>query len=343
MKKNRICDLLSIKYPIIQAPMSWISDAVLAASVSEAGGLGVLGPNAGAKTVTADVFETAERLRDQIKKIKSITKKPFGINIMCFEQDRPFSDECVKVILEEGVAVGCLCGDQPEIYIKQLKSAGMKILFRPLPISSVEVAKKSEQLGVDAIAAVGYEGGGHLGINALPTFVLIPHMVNAVKIPVLAGGGIVDGRGMLSVMILGAEGVYMGTRFIATKECPANSTYKQAIIDANDTSTAVFTGRVAICRAFKTPLVEHFIEMEKAGTANAEENAKLHRHNSRPWITGNWDEAVFPSSAAAGLVKQVASSSEVIQGMIKEMDQILGTLPQERLANFVFLGKPNRK
>jgi len=336
MKKNRVCELLSIKYPIIQAPMSWISDAALAASVSEAGGLGVLGPNAGAKTVTTDVVETAERLREQIRKTKSLTKKPFGVNIMCFEQDQPFTDACVKVILEEGVAVGCFCGDHPERYIKQLKNASMKLLLRPLPINNVEVAKKSEQLGIDAIVAVGYEGGGHLGIDAIPTFILVPRVADAVKIPLLAGGGIVDGRGMLAAMILGAEGVYMGTRFIATHECPAHASYKQAIINANDTSTAVFTGKVAICRAFKTPLVERFIEMEKAGTATTEENAKLHRHNSRPWITGNWDEAVFPSSAAAGLIKQITSSAEVIQGIIKEMDQILDRLPQVRPSSNAF-------
>jgi NAD(P)H-dependent flavin oxidoreductase YrpB (nitropropane dioxygenase family) len=203
----------------------------------------------------------------------------------------------------------------------------MKTTLRPLPVNSVEIAKRTEQLGIDAIVAIGVEGGGHLGIDATPTFVLIPRIVDAVKIPVLAGGGIVDGRGMLAAMVLGAEGVYMGTRFIATDECPAHSTFKQAIVDADETSTAIFTGRVAICRAFKTPLVKHFVEMEKAGTADAEENAKLHRHDSRPWITGNWDEAAFPSSAAAGLIKRVASSAEVIQDMVREIDRISGKLP----------------
>jgi enoyl-[acyl-carrier protein] reductase II len=335
-KKNRICELLSIKYPIIQAPMSWISDAVLVASVSEAGGLGIIGPNAGAKTVTADIFETAERLRSQIKETKSLTNKPFGVNIMCFAQDQPYSDECIKVILEEGVAVACLCGDQPERYIEQLKCAGMKIIYRALPANNVEVAKKAEQLGVDVFAAVGYEGGGHLGIDAIPTFVLIPRIADALEIPVLAGGGIVDGRGMLAAMILGAEGVYMGTRFIATKECPAHSTYKQAIINASDISTAIFTGKVAICRAFKTPLVDRFIEIEKAGISNAEENAKLHRHSSRPWITGNWDEAVFPCSAAVGSIKEVTSAADVVRSMVKEIDQILENLHREGLSSITF-------
>jgi NAD(P)H-dependent flavin oxidoreductase YrpB (nitropropane dioxygenase family) len=338
MNKNRICELLSIRYPIIQAPMSWIADANLAAAVSEAGGLGVIGPNAGAKTVTTDVFETAERLRNQIREAKKLTKKPFGINIMCFEQDRLYSDEYVKVIVEENVAVGCLCGDQPERYVKQLKRAGIKILFRALPINSVEVAKKAEQLGIDAFAAVGYEGGGHLGMDMTPTLVLIPRMVNALKIPVLGGGGIMDGRGMLAALVLGAEGVYLGTRFIATNECPAHSTYKKAIIDASDNSTAVFSGRVAICRAFKTPLVDHFIQMEKEGTATSQDNADLHRHSSRPWITGNWDEAVFPCSASVGLIDRVTSAAEAVQGMVREMDQILKNLPRKGFDEKTFSG-----
>jgi NAD(P)H-dependent flavin oxidoreductase YrpB (nitropropane dioxygenase family) len=334
MKNNRICELLSIKYPIIQAPMSWISDAALAAAVSEAGGLGVIGPNAGADSVTEDVIETAERLRRQIRKTKSLTGKPFGINIMCFARDQPFSDACVDVILEEGVAAGCLCGDQPERYIKRLKTAGMKVLFRALPNNNVDVAKRVEQAGIDAFVAVGYEGGGHIGLDTAPTFVLIPQISSAIKIPVLAGGGIIDGKGMLAAMILGAEGVYMGTRFIATQECPAHATYKQAIIDASDTSTAVFSGRVALCRAFRTPLLERFVQMEKAGTATAEENANLHRHHSRPWITGNWNEAVFPCSAAVGSIKQIESAGEVVRGMIDEIAQILGGINREGTFSF---------
>jgi enoyl-[acyl-carrier protein] reductase II len=323
MKKNRICELLSIQYPVVQAPMSWISDAVLTAAVSEAGGLGVIGPNAGAKTVTTDVIETAERLRSQIKETKSRTNKPFGVNIMCFERDNAFSDECVKVLLEENVPVACLCGDQPERYIGQLKSAGVKTLLRALPRSTVEIARKSEQLGIDVFVAVGYEGGGHLGTDAIPTFVLVPQIVDALQIPVLAGGGIVDGRGMLAAMILGAEGVYLGTRFIATHECPAHQTYKQAIVDANDTSTVVFSGIVAICRAFKTPLVDNYIGMEKEGAADEEESAKLHRHGSLPWITGNWDDAAFPCSAAVGSIKQITSAAGVVQGMSEESERLL--------------------
>jgi NAD(P)H-dependent flavin oxidoreductase YrpB (nitropropane dioxygenase family) len=227
------------------------------------------------------------------------------------------------VVLEEGVPVACLCGDQPERYVGQFKNAGVKTILRALPTSNVEVARKCEQLGIDIFVAVGYEGGGHLGIDAIPTFVMIPQIADAIKIPVLAGGGIVNGRGMLAAMILGAEGVYLGTRFIATHECPAHQTYKQAIVDANDTSTVVFSGMVAICRAFKTPLVENFIRLEKEGTADDEENAKLHRHGSLPWITGNWEDAAFPCSSAVGSIKQITSAAEVVQGITEESERIL--------------------
>jgi enoyl-[acyl-carrier protein] reductase II len=323
MKKNRICELLSIDYPVVQGPMSWISDAVLAAAVSNAGGLGIIGPNAGAKTVTTDIQETAERLRDQIKKAKSLTRKPFGVNIMALERDNAYSDECIKVVIEEGVPVVCLCGDQPERYVDILKNAGIKILHRALPVNNVVIAKKAEQAGIDAFVAVGFEGGGHLGNDAIPTFVLIPQIADAIDIPVLAGGGIVDGRGMVAAMILGADGVFMGTRFIATKECPAHDSYKQAIVNAIDTSTATFTGIVGILRAFKTPLVEHFIEIEKKGITGSDDNANLHHHESRPWITGDWSAAAFPVSAGSGLINNVISAAEVVQNMVREANQIL--------------------
>lgn len=331
MKKNRICELLSIEYPIVQGPMSWISDAILTAAVSNAGGLGIIGPNAGAKTVTTDILETGQRLRDQIRKAKSLTDKPFGVNIMALERDNDFSDECVKVVIDEDVKVVCLCGDQPERYVKQLKSAGIKMIHRALPINNVEAAKKAEQAGVDAFVAVGFDGGGHLGSDAIPTFVLIPQVVEALDIPVLAGGGVIDGRGMVAAMILGADGVFMGTRFIATNECPAHDSYKQAIVNASDTSTATFTGMAGTLRAFKTPLVEHFIEIEKKGTSSSDENSKLHRHESRPWITGDWSAAAFPVSAGSGLIKNVISADEVVKSMVIEANLILKQCSEYRI------------
>lgn len=329
--KNRICELLSIEYPIVQGPMSWISDAVLAAAVSNAGGLGILGPNAGAKTVTTDVQETAERLRDQIEKTKSLTGKPFGVNIMALERDNEYSDACVKVVIEEAVKVVCLCGDNPERYIKDLKNAGIKTLLRALPVNNVDAAKKAEQAGVDIFVAVGFEGGGHLGSDAIPTFVLIPQIVEEIDIPVLAGGGIVDGRGMAAAIVLGAEGVFIGTRFIATKECPAHDSYKQAIVNATDTSTATFSGIAGICRAFKTPLVQQYVDIEKGRIPNPDENQKLHRHASRPWITGDWSLAAFPVSAGSCLIKDIPSTEEVVQNMVAEANRIFKQCSENRI------------
>jgi NAD(P)H-dependent flavin oxidoreductase YrpB (nitropropane dioxygenase family) len=322
METNRICSLLSIKYPVIQGPMSWISDAALAAAVSNGGGLGVLGPNAGAQTVTTDPTETAERLRQQIRLTKSLTKNPFGVNIMVFDRDVSFSDPCVNVVLEEGVPAAVTCGDRPDRYIKQLKEAGMKVIHRSLPTCNIVTAKQAEQAGVDIYAAVGFEGGGHIGEDRIPTFALIPGIADAIKIPVVAGGGIVDGRGMVAAMALGAEGVFMGTRFIATKECPAHQSYKQAIVDANDTATRAVSGMVALVRGFKTPLVETYWKLEMGGISTPEDNARLHRHGDRPWIKGDWESAVFPVSASVGLIKEIKSASDVIKDMVSQAEKI---------------------
>ena len=167
MKRTRICDLLNIQYPIIQAPMSWITPAELAAAVSNAGGLGTIGPNAGYRTVATDVADTGERLREQIKKTKRLTTKPFAVNFSAragpgFEEAERYSDVCVKVALEEGIPVAILSGDKPELHTRRLKDAGVTVLHRPLPCT-VEEAKKAEELGVDAVIAVGFESSGHSG------------------------------------------------------------------------------------------------------------------------------------------------------------------------------------
>jgi enoyl-[acyl-carrier protein] reductase II len=328
MSKNRICELLSIRYPIIQAPMTWLSDANLAAAVSKGGGLGVLGPNAGARTLTTDVKETAERLRHQIRLTKSLTSRPFGVNIMVFDRDVPFSDPCVQVILEEEVPVAVTCGDRPDRYISQLKDAGVKVIHRALTANNIEAAKKAEQAGVDAFVAVGFEGGGHVGEDAIPTFVLVPQIVDALKIPVIAGGGIADGRGMAAAMALGAEGIFMGTRFIATMECPAHQSYKQAIINARDTSTITVPGMVAFCRGFKTPPVEAYSRLVLKGKSTPEDHAKVFSQEDVPWITGNWESAMFGAGAGAGLIKEIKSAADVIKDIVSQAEKIRKELPR---------------
>jgi len=330
MKKTRICELLGIRYPVIQAPMTWITWAELAAAVSNAGGLGVIGPNAGERTVATDAVETGERLRRQIKKIKSLTQNPFGVNLLIAEKDYPpggkvYSDECFKVILEEGVPAVVLSGGAPETYTKPLKDARIKVLHRALPVN-IESAKRAEKVGVDALIAVGFEGGGHVGRDCISTFVLVPQIVEAIRIPVVAGGGITDGRTMAAAFALGAEGVYLGTRFIATTECVAHRNFKEAILKATDTSTATCTGVIGVLRALGNPLMKQCIQMETDGSTPLE-RAKLYAGGFRKgMLEGDMTEGVLACGAGAGMIKEIKSAAEVVHGIVTEAEQVLNRL-----------------
>jgi NAD(P)H-dependent flavin oxidoreductase YrpB (nitropropane dioxygenase family) len=324
VKSNRLCELLGIEYPIIQAPMNWITGAELASAVSNAGGLGVIGPNAGATEETDDVVETGERLRQQIRKTRSLTKKPFGVNLMSASTDlrpgsKPFSDQCTKVAIEEGIPIAVLAGDKPELYSKQLKQAGIKVLHRALPVN-VEIAQKAEQAGIDAFIAVGFEAGGHSGFHRIPTFVLVPQIVNALKIPVVAGGGIADGKGMTAALALGAEGVYIGTAFMVATECPVHRNVKQAIVEAIDTSTISIEGLGGIVlRAMKSPVIERCIQMEANGITR-EEITAFYRSGYRPgMLEGDSIRGTFVFGADAGLIKEIKSAGEIVESLVKDI------------------------
>jgi len=333
MKNKELCKLLGIEYPVIQAPMIWITWAELAAAVSNAGGLGVIGPNAGERTLTADVAETGERLRRQIRKTKSLTGRPFGVNIVIPLPDYPprgkaYSDECLKVVLEENVAVVVLVGGDPEEYTRRLKSAGIKVLHRGLP-ANVKAAKQSEKAGVDAFVAVGFEGGGHIGHDCIPNFVLIPQIADAIRIPVIAGGGIVDGRGMAAAFALGAKGIYMGTRFIATRECPAHQDFKQALVEALDTSTATCVGSFGVLRALRNAMLEKCIKMEKSDSTPME-RARLYASRFREgMLEGDMVEGTLPCGAGAGMIKSAKSAAEVVHDTVREARQIWGALQRD--------------
>lgn len=312
--------------------MNWITNAELAAAVSNAGGLGVLGPNAGERLKTESVVETGERLRREIRKLKSITDKPFGVNLVVSEVAidfgvalTSFSDQCLKVILEESVPAVVLTGSGPESYTEQLKSAGVKVLFRAMPVN-VAVAKKAEQAGVDAFVAVGLEGGGHTGSDCIPTLVLIPEIVDALQIPVVAGGGIADGRGMVAALALGAEGVLIGTRFIATTECPAHSRVKQAILDARDVSTSTVVGLMGVLRALKTPIMERCIQMERTGGSLQEITDLYDSGYVEGMLDGSADKGIFVCGSAVGLIKEVKSAAEVVRDIVGEAQLILDKL-----------------
>jgi len=330
MRRTSVCDLLRIEYPIIQAPMNWITCAELAAAVSSAGGLGVLGPNAGESIETSDAVETGERLRRQIRKVRSLTDKPFGVNLMTSFADhadssRAFSEKCLAVIVEEAVPVVILAGSGPKEYTERLKEKGMRVVYRPLR-PNVEAAVEAEAAGVDAVVAVGFEGGGHAGYDRIPTFVLIPQIVDAVRIPVVAGGGIMDGRGMAAALCLGAGGAFMGTRFIVTTECTAHQNVKEAILSACDCSTVTVAGTVGMLRALKTPLIERCVELEARG-GSLQDISNLYRPGyAKGMVHGDTTEGAFVCGAGAGLIGEITGAGDVVRDMVKEAEQVIARL-----------------
>ena len=327
MKRTRICELLGIEHPIIQAPMNWITGANLAAAVSNAGGLGTMGPNAGATAITQDVTLTGERLRNEIRKAKTLTEKPFAVNFpIGFGEFRAFTDRCIEVALEEGIPVAIVSMGSPEIYTGRLKQAGVRVLHI---VASVRHAGKAEGAGVDAVVAQGYEAGGHSGVDELPTLVLVPQVVNAVRIPVIAAGGIADARGVVAALALGAEAVYMGTRFVATHECDAHPDMKQAVVTANDTST-ISWGRklgVGIGRSLRNEFTRKYLEMESSGASFEDLGSLVLAHPMmNSLVRGDLINSEAPCGAAAGLIKGIVSAREIIESIAAEVPEILAKL-----------------
>jgi enoyl-[acyl-carrier protein] reductase II len=333
VKKTRLCELLGIEYPVIQAPMDWITDAHLAAAVSNAGGLGVIGPNAGETEVTESVEETGERLRRQIRKAKTLTHKPFGVNLIYMEVPvgfpeggNAFSDQCLKVTIEEGVAAAVLVGNAPETYTARLKEAGIKVLYRPLPMVNAAAAKRAESVGVDAFIAVGLEGGGHTGSDTMGTSVLVPLIADTLHIPVVAGGGFADGRGLAAALCWGAEGIYMGTRFIAAEECPAHANLKRAIVEAGGDSTMTIHGAIGIVRSLKTPLVEKCAELERNGGSQKDITDLYHSGYLKGMLEGNGTEGTFICGSGCCLINEVKPACEIIENVMAETEKILAGL-----------------
>lgn len=309
--KNRICEILGIKYPIFQGGMAWVSTYHLAAAVSEAGGIGIIAAG------NAD----AEYVRNQIRSAKELTDKPFGVNVMLRS---PFVEDVMKVILEEKVALITTGAGNPGKYVKALKEAGIKI-FPVVP--SVPLAKRLEQEGVDGLIAEGTESGGHVG--ELTTMCLVPQVVDAVNIPVLAAGGIADGRGMHAAFALGAEGIQMGTRFVCSKECWVHQNYKEAIIAAKDRD-AVVTGRTTghPIRCLKNKLTRQFDKLESSG-ASIEEIENLGKGGLRAAaVDGDTQNSSMMSGQIAGMINDIKSCKEIIQDIIKEYNENLSKVKE---------------
>ncbi|MGB9755473.1 MAG: enoyl-[acyl-carrier-protein] reductase FabK [Desulfurella sp.] len=301
MFKTEICDILGIEYPIFQGGMAWVSDAKLVSSVSQAGGLGII----------AAGHATPEWLEEQILLAKEMTDKPFGVNIMLLS---PFVEEIVKLVIKHRVKVVTTGAGNPGKYMQSFSDANIKVI--PV-VGAVALAKRMESIGAIAVVAEGMESGGHIG--ELTTMALVPQVVDAVKIPVVAAGGIADGRGFLAALSLGAKGVQIGTRFIASIECQASDNYKQAIIKAKDrdtTITGASTGHPV--RILKNKLAREFEKLEKQ-EASIEDIEKLGSGKLRlAVVDGDIENGSVMAGQIAGLVKQIKPVKSIIEDIISE-------------------------
>lgn len=337
MLKTRICKILNIEYPIIQAPMNWISGANLVAAVSASGGLGTLGPNAGQKIPCNDAREVAEHLRDQINKVRSITDKPFAVNVaIASGEAKKFSDAYVKTIIDERVPVAIVTMGGPQIYTRELKNAGVKVIHT---ISTVRHGKRAEAEGVDTVVAGGYESGGHLGNEDQTTLCLVPQVVDALSIPVIAGGGITDARGLVAALALGAEAVFMGTRFLATNESDAHPNVKEAVLKATDSDLVVLCKNrgIGMSRVIKNDWSNKFYEGEIAGASLEELLTLMESHImaepgylvSRMFGTfclGDVVQGSLSVSGAVGSINELMSAGDVVKQMISQAKALLKRL-----------------
>jgi len=310
--KTRVTELLGIRYPIVQGGLAYLAYAELAAAVSNAGGLG---------QITAMTIGDPEALREEIRKVRRLTDKPFGVNFAIGQHGRPYED-LLQVAIEERVPVISVTGGNPTPLVETIKPHGIKVLVL---VSSVRQAKKCEEIGVDAVMAVGQEGGGHLGRDDVGTMVLIPRVVDAVSIPVLASGGIGDGRGLVAALALGAEGVEMGTRFIATKECVhAHERYKQALVESAETDTVVIKRSLgAPGRVLKNAWAEKILELERQGVGYEELKDYISGAANRAFIhEGRVDEGYGWAGQVIGLIRDIPSVQELIERMVAEAEAV---------------------
>lgn len=304
--QTEVTKLLGIEYPIIQGGMAWVAEYHLAAAVSEAGGLGLIGA----------ASAPADWVRTQIREAKKLTKKPFGVNIMLMS---PYANEVAKVLVEESVKVVTTGAGNPEKYMQMWKDAGIKVI--PV-VASVALAKRMERCGADAVVAEGCEAGGHIGENT--TMVLVPQIADAVQIPVIAAGGIADGRGMAAAFLLGAQGVQLGTHFVVTEESQVHENYKERILKAKDIDSRV-TGRATghPVRALRNEMTRKYMELEQQG-ASFEELEQLTVGGLRKAVVdGDVKSGSVMAGQIAGMVKEKMSCQELIQKLVRETDALM--------------------
>lgn len=297
--------------------MQWLSRAELASAVANAGGLGI---------ITAGSFATAEELRQEIRKMRSLTDKPFAVNFTLMPTRRLIVwEEYINVALEEGVNIIETSGRNPKPYLPWLRAAKVKLLHK---VARLRDARTAERLGVDAVTIVGYEAGGHPGMEDVASLVLIPKAVDSLKIPVIAGGGFADGRGLVAALALGAEGVVMGTRFMASQECPLHPRIKKRLLQTRETDTMIIERSIKnAARVIKTDFSQKVLEMEKRG-ATLEELFPLldGKRVKKSYASGDANDSIIYCGQAVGLIGEILSVKEIIDSIMSEAREVMRRL-----------------
>ena len=313
MLKTKITEMLGIRHPLFQGGMAWVADAKLAAAVSNAGGLGLIG----AAAAPGDVVQA------MIREAKSLTDKPFGVNVMMLS---PFADDVARICAEEKVAVVTTGAGNPGKYMDMWKGVDIKVI--PV-VASAALAKRMERAGADAVIAEGCESGGHIG--ELTTMALVPQVADAVSVPVIAAGGIADGRGVAAAFALGAQAVQCGTVFVCAEESPACDVYRRQIIDAKDTDTIV-TGREggAPIRSIKTKFTRRLLKMENQNVDRVEFVKAAAGSLRKAVQDGNLDEGTFMAGQISGLVKAVEPAQAIVDRLMREGEELMKNLFSER-------------
>jgi len=318
MFETQVTKLLGIKYPIIQGGLQWLATAQLASAVSEAGGLGI---------ISSLSFPDQDSLRKEIRRIREMTKNPFGVNLPMLPEltkdDR--TEEILEILLEEGVPVVETAGRSPEPFIQKLKSGGTKLIHK---VPSARFAKKAESIGADAVTIVGFECGGHPGMDDVTSLVLIPTVASSLRIPVIAGGGIADARGFLAALALGADGVLMGTRFVATQECPAHPKIKKWLVKARETDTMVIQRFIRnAARAIKNKAAKKTLFMEERGASLEELLTVISGQiGQKALLEGDLEGAIIACGQCVGLIHEIKRVKQEIEEMIQGAQSILQRL-----------------
>jgi NAD(P)H-dependent flavin oxidoreductase YrpB (nitropropane dioxygenase family) len=306
--RTRIAQLFGIEYPILQGGLHWLATAELASAVSEAGGLGL---------ISSLSFPDQEALRREIRRMKNMTKKPYGVNLSMLPEiakgDR--TEEILQVMIEEKVPIIETSGRSPEPFVRRLKKEGIKLIHK---VPSVRFAQKAESIGADAVTIVGFECGGHPGMDDVTSLVLIPRVAETLKIPVIAGGGIADARGFVAALALGAEGVVMGTRFVPTHECPAHLRIKEWFVKAKETDTLMIQRSIRnAARVMKNKAAEKALAMEEDGATLEELMAVISGDLGEKALSeGDLDSAIIACGQCVGLIRGIQSVKEVIEETI---------------------------